>query len=168
MSEKKGSILPSLELLIIGAFFIGFSIWAINKCSSTQGKYIQRAEKKRLRELEDSLGEKKKATQTEKPLANTSPVPAPSTTPALSRLYVSLEGLKVRKAPSTSAEVLESLNLFDEVYFLNEVTDSTTTVNLGKETVTEPWIKIQTPKGRAGWVFGAGVHYYRRKHPASD
>lgn len=166
MSEKKGSILPSVELLIIGAFFIGFAVWAINKCSATQNKYIQRAEKERIREIEDSLSQKNEATPKTDPEPAT--VPTPSAAPALSRLYVSLEGLKVRKSPSTGAEVLETLNLFDEVYFLNEVTDSTTTVNLGKQTVTEPWIKIQTPKGRAGWVFGAGVHYYRRKHPGSD
>ena len=168
MSEKKGSILPSLELIIIGVFFVGFAFWAINKCSDTQSKYVNRAERERLRDLEDSLGRKIEAIKSDTP--KTSPVasPAVSTAPALSRLYVCLENLKVRKSPSTGAEILETLPLYEEVYFLNEVSDSTTTVNLGKQTVTEPWIKVQTRKGRAGWVFGAGVHYYRRKHPGSD
>lgn len=166
MSEKKGSILPSVELLIIAVFFIGFAFWAINKCSATQSKYIQRAEKKRLRELEDSLGHKIAAAEPKDTPQATAL--APSNAPGLSRLYVSIEGLKVRKSPSTEAEILETLSLFDEVYFLNEVTDSTSTVNLGKQTVSEPWIKVQTKKGRAGWVFGAGVHYYRRKHPGAD
>ena len=168
MSEKKGSILPSLELMIIAVFFIGFAFWAINKCSDTQSKYINREERKRLRNLEDSLGRKIEAAKRDTP--KTSPIASPtvSAAPALSRLYVCLENLKVRKSPTTSAEILETLPLFEEVYFLNEVSDSTTTVNLGKQTVTEPWIKIQTRKGRAGWVFGAGVHYYRRKHPGSD
>lgn len=168
MSEKKGSILPSLELIIIAVFFVGFAFWAVNKCSDTQSKYVNRAERDRLRDLEDSLGRKIEAIKSDTP--KTSPIASPtvSTAPALSRLYVCLENLKVRKSPSTGAEILETLSLFEEVYFLNEVSDSTTTVNLGKQTVTEPWIKVQTRKGRAGWVFGAGVHYYRRKHPGSD
>lgn len=168
MSEKKGSILPSLELMIIGVFFIGFAFWAINKCSDTQSKYINREERKRLRNLEDSLGRKIEAAKSDTPKTSPAASPPVSAAPALSRLYVCLENLKVRKSPTTSAEILETLPLFEEVYFLNEVSDSTTTVNLGKQTVTEPWIKVQTRKGRAGWVFGAGVHYYRRKHPGSD
>ena len=168
MSEKKGSILPSLELMIIGVFFVGFAFWAINKCSDTQSKYINREERKRLRNLEDSLGRKIEAAKSDTPKTSPAASPTVSAAPALSRLYVCLENLKVRKSPTTSAEILETLPLFEEVYFLNEVSDSTTTVNLGKQTVTEPWIKIQTRKGRAGWVFGAGVHYYRRKHPGSD
>jgi hypothetical protein len=169
MSEKKTSILPSLELLIIAAFFIGFAFWAINKCSSTRSQYISRVERERQRELEDSLRQTPTKTQGEAPKNDpATTVPTPSTAPALSRLYVSIEGLKVRRNPSTEAEVLETLSLFDEVYFLNQVTDSLSTVNLGKQTVSEPWIKVQTRKGRAGWVFGAGVHYYRRKHPGAD
>jgi hypothetical protein len=118
--------------------------------------------------LEDSLGRKIEAAKSDTPKTSPATSPAVSAAPALSRLYVCLENLKVRKSPNTSAEILETLPLFEEVYFLNEVSDSSTTVNLGKQTVTEPWIKVQTRKGRAGWVFGAGVHYYRRKHPGSD
>lgn len=166
MSEKKGSILPSLELLIIAAFFIGFAFWAINKCTATRANYIDRTEREHIRNLEDSLGRAIEDVQRDTP--KVAPVQAPSTAPALSKLYVSIEGLKVRKSPRRDAEILESLVLFEEVYFLNEVTDSTSIVNLGKQTVSEPWVKIQTRKGRSGWVFGAGVHYYRRKHPGAD
>jgi hypothetical protein len=165
MSEKKGSILPSLELLLIAAFFIGFAVWAFRKCSATQAKYSRKAETEHIRNLEDSLGHAIKNAKKDTIV----PVATPTvSSPALAVLYVSIEGLKVRKTPNLNAEILESLSLFDEVYYLNEVTDSQTTVNLGKETVTEPWVKIQTRKGRSGWVFGAGVHYYRRKHPGAE
>lgn len=168
MSEKKGSILPSLELLIIAAFFIGFAFWAINKCTATRANYIDRTEREHIRNLEDSLGRAIEDVQRDTPKVAPEQTLAPSTAPALSKLYVSIEGLKVRKSPRRDAEILESLPLFEEVYFLNEVTDSTSIVNLGKQTVSEPWVKIQTRKGRSGWVFGAGVHYYRRKHPGAD
>ena len=47
---------------------------------------------------------------------------------------------------------------------MNEVTDSTYEVNLGKEKANEPYVKIKTKRGTVGWVYGAGVHYVKKKH----
>ncbi len=55
------------------------------------------------------------------------------------------------------------LKLFEEVAFLNEVSDSTTQLNLGYEITDEPWVKVRHPKGQVGWVYGAGVNYYPKK-----
>ena len=85
-----------------------------------------------------------------------------------SRLYVVIEGLKMRRSPDLDAETIDALNLFEEVYFLDEVTDFTQEINLGKQVVNEPWVRIQTKQGRAGWVYGAGVNYYKKKHPGAD
>ncbi|MCF8246092.1 MAG: SH3 domain-containing protein [Saprospiraceae bacterium] len=91
---------------------------------------------------------------------------APAETAAaagLSKLYVTIDKLKVRKEPGLKGQLLGELKLFDEVYYMNEVTDSTYEVNLGKEKANEPYVKIKTKRGTVGWVYGAGVHYVKKK-----
>lgn len=80
-----------------------------------------------------------------------------------SKLYVTIDKLKVRKTPGLKGELLGELKLFDEVTYMNEVTDSTYVVNLGKEKADEPYVKIKTKRGTVGWVYGAGVHYIKKK-----
>ncbi|MCC6725667.1 MAG: SH3 domain-containing protein [Saprospiraceae bacterium] len=80
-----------------------------------------------------------------------------------SKLYVTIDKLKVRKTPGLKGDLLGELKLFDEVYYMDEVTDSSFTVNLGTEKATEPYVKIKTKRGTVGWVFGAGVHYAKKK-----
>lgn len=78
-------------------------------------------------------------------------------------LYVSIEGLKVRKEPGLKGETVAELKLYEPVTFLNQKTDWTQEISLGYEKVTDHWIKIRTQSGKSGWVFGAGVHYYKMK-----
>ena len=80
-----------------------------------------------------------------------------------SKLYVTIDKLKVRKTPGLKGDLLGELKLFDEVYYMNEVTDSTYVVNLGKEKADEPYVKIKTKRGTVGWVYGAGVNYIKKK-----
>lgn len=80
-----------------------------------------------------------------------------------SKLYVTIDKLKVRKTPGLKGESLGELKLFDEVYYMNEVTDSTYEVNLGREKAKEPYVKIKTKRGTVGWVYGAGVNYIKKK-----
>jgi hypothetical protein len=84
-------------------------------------------------------------------------------TAGLSRLYVTIDKLKVRKTPGLKGESLGELKLFDEVYYMNEVTDSIYEVNLGREKAKEPYVKIKTKRGTVGWVYGAGVNYIKKK-----
>ncbi|NJL77473.1 MAG: SH3 domain-containing protein [Saprospiraceae bacterium] len=78
-------------------------------------------------------------------------------------LYVTIEGLNLRIEPNVSAEVIAKLPLFEKVYFLNETTDFKKEIDWGNGLVTnEPWIKIRTENGRSGWVYGVGVHFYKR------
>ena len=65
------------------------------------------------------------------------------------------------------SKVLTELPLFEPVYFLNEMTDSTFEVNLGRMVVDEPYIKVRTKKGLEGWVYGAGISYIKKKHPGT-
>ena len=78
-------------------------------------------------------------------------------------LYVTIDGLKLRKEPGLKADLVAKLELYEPVYYLGEKTDYTQEINLGYDTVTDYWVKVKTKSGKVGWVFGAGVHYYKQK-----
>ena len=65
-------------------------------------------------------------------------------------LFVTIDGLNMRETPDLKSEVIVQLALFDEVIYLEEVTDFTTVLNLGKEEVHEPWFKVRSKKGVRG------------------
>lgn len=172
MSTPSGKASPRIEVIIAGVFFLIFTIWAIGRCSATRKAYEEKEVRQRLIEAEEDSIKQLLAEKRRKDSLAQQPIPiatpAGSSAKALSRLYVVVNGLKVRRSPSLDADVITQLKLFDEVYFLDEVTEFTQEVNLGKGMVNEPWVKVQTREGRAGWVYGAGVHYYKRKHPLAE
>lgn len=88
--------------------------------------------------------------------------PPPSNT-NYSILYVTIDGLKVRKEPGLKGEPVTQLKLYEPVTFLNKKTEWTQEISLGYEKVTDHWVKVRTQSGKEGWVFGAGVHYYKMK-----
>lgn len=107
-------------------------------------------------------------------LAPTDPATAPAATakspnaaaaPAqkFPTLYVVIDGLKLRKQPGLKGETVGKLELYQPVLFLNQKTEWTQEISLGTEKVTDHWVKIRTQSGKEGWVFGAGVHYYKMK-----
>ncbi len=94
--------------------------------------------------------------------------PAPKVAPVVkapeqNALYVVIDNLNVRKTPNLKGVSLGKLRLYDKVVFLNIVTDKPQKVNLGTEVANERWVKIKTKKGTVGWVYGAGVNYYKMK-----
>ncbi len=96
-------------------------------------------------------------------LTNTINTPTTPTSSTGSILYVTIDGLKVRKEPGLKGETLAELKLYEPVTFLNKKTDWTQEISLGYEKVTDHWVKVRTQSGKEGWVFGAGVHYYKMK-----
>jgi uncharacterized protein YgiM (DUF1202 family) len=78
-------------------------------------------------------------------------------------LYVTIDGLNLRKTPGLKAETIEQLELYQPVLFLNQKSEKPEEINLGTEKVTDHWVKVRTQSGKEGWVFGAGVHYYKTK-----
>lgn len=80
-----------------------------------------------------------------------------------STLYVTIDGLKLRKEPSLKGAVVATLELYEPVQFLNKKSEKTEEISLGYEKVTDHWVKVRTKSGKEGWVFGAGVHYYKMK-----
>jgi hypothetical protein len=77
-------------------------------------------------------------------------------------LFCNVEGLKVRKDPNVHSNVVATLKKHETVTFLNQKTEFTEELNLGDGKVTDHWVKIRTKGGQTGWVFGAGVHYYKK------
>ena len=78
-------------------------------------------------------------------------------------LYVTIEGLKMRKEPGLKSESVAKLALYEPVTFLNQKTEWTQEISLGYEKATDHWVKVRNKAGKEGWVFGAGVHYYKMK-----
>ncbi len=168
MAKKEAGPLARIEFIVILVFFVGFIIWATGRCSRTQAHYTEEAERVALR---DSLEAMPPAEEPAPPSPSAATIDTIGSGPTRiirerqTPLFVTIEGLNVRRGPGLNYDVIDRLPLYSEVNFLNEVTDSLYTLSLGDITPTEPWVKIRTPKGRAGWVFGAGVSYYKKKLP---
>ncbi|MBI5915044.1 MAG: SH3 domain-containing protein [Bacteroidetes bacterium] len=185
-------LLSKVEYIVIGVLALVFLLWTISKCNAhKQGAQTTAAAEAREDSLANASGKPAATTASPQQPATgqtatatqlavttagetTTAAPAPTqqsqpaTTPAskepqLSKLYVTIDKLKVRKSPGLKGELLGELKLFDEVYYMNEVTDSSYQVNLGKEMANEPYVKIKTKRGTIGWVYGAGVHYVKKK-----
>jgi hypothetical protein len=97
------------------------------------------------------------------PANNAASPPPAANTKNSATLYATIEGLKVRKEPGLKSETLATLDLYEPVTFLNQKTEWTQEISLGYEKVTDHWVKVRTKSGEVGWVFGAGVHYYKMK-----
>ncbi|MCB0705999.1 MAG: SH3 domain-containing protein [Saprospiraceae bacterium] len=160
--EKSKGILSSVEFIIILVFFIAFLTWVFPKCQGDQDPLPQpQTSADSLAALQHVLDSIQAAT------APATEVQQPQTpevrTEVVSRLYVTIDGLKVRKEPNLKSDMVVQLPLFEEVYFMDEVTDFTEEISLGYEVANEPWVKIRTKKGHEGWVYGAGINYYKQK-----
>lgn len=158
--EEKDSI-PNMELILIGAFFVSFLFWAVSKCSVTQSKYEQEAALNTPKELVDT-------TIVQKEIAPTSSDKTVKKTPKtktvikeVSLLYAVVDGLKLRNGPTRDSSIVQQLTLNEPIYFLNEVSDFKEQINMGTYVADEPWVKVRTKKGFEGWVYGAGVNYYK-------
>ena len=169
MSKRKKSGLPRIELILMSLFIMVFVVWSVNSCSKARRKIAQNKQLKV--ELADSLAKaEKKQTNVLDSIRmaqarNVSQNMSADRTTSGTTLFVTIEGLNMRETPDLKSEVVVQLGLFDEVIYMDEVTDFTTPLNLGREEVDEPWFKVRTKKGHEGWVYGAGVDFYKYKHP---
>ena len=176
MTKKKTSFLPKVEVLIILVFFASFMAWAISKCDATKKSFQDDPVEESGSDPNgiptiDSLNTPTTTSDGTFPsgeapqLSTNTPTisqPTVSQQPRYSKLYITIDGLKMRTGPSLDSTVILQMKLFEQVDFLNEFTDSTYQINLGYEMADEPWFKIQH-RGRQGWVYGAGVNFYKKK-----
>ncbi len=159
MEQNKKGLLPKIEMFIIAAVVIAaFSI--IGKKCKANNERFQMSEDTETISAETPIDTLNKDTLI---AVNPAEKKDPFEFWEYSRLYVTINDLNMRKTPELNGESITKLSLFEEVYFMNEVTDSTQKINLGYEVADEPWVKVKTKKGKEGWVYGAGVNYYKKK-----
>jgi Bacterial SH3 domain len=167
------------EALIVLIFFFFFIIWGISKCRSRSkapafdeetAKAI--ADSTAMDSLNNLSADFPKSDSLLATLqGGTLQGGVPQSEPIIqtvyaTKLYVSIEGLKLRRGPSIDSPFITRLPLFDELVFLNEVSDSTDIISLSETIIAnEPWVRVRSSKGQEGWVYGAGVHYYKLKYP---
>jgi len=149
--QAEGGVLPKIELLFIFIFFLVFITWAMSKCGSVQEEYAQAAK------------DNTPSTETDKTTKKERTAKAPVKIEKRTVLYVLLDGLKLRKGHHLDSSIVKTLKLNDEVYFLGATTDFKQKINLGDRIAYEPWIKVRAYTGHEGWVYGAGVHYFKPK-----
>lgn len=79
-------------------------------------------------------------------------------------LYITIDSLKLRAQPKLDSNFIRYLAFDETVYDMGEQTKNVQTIRYSAEEIrTEPWVKIRTESGEIGWVFGAGVNFYRKK-----
>lgn len=175
MSEKKTDrIRPRVEMFVIGVFALASMIWMVSKCNNARQEYQQEALAEEGNEEEITSIAAQEQTQPEKKKEEKVELVKPEAPPLgtikekIVPLYVTIKDLKLRDKPSLEGRILTSLSLFEEVTFLNEITEFKQEINLGFEVAKEPWVKVKTERGYIGWVYGAGVHFYKRKREPEE
>ncbi|MEM0992688.1 MAG: SH3 domain-containing protein [Bacteroidota bacterium] len=160
MARKKNAkgLLPNIEIIIIAVFFISFIVIMVPQCESNSEQYQQAADSTQVRV--DTFETENYAV----PPPPTEEVESPTRiagNPNPMKLYVTIDGINMRKDPNIVSRILKKLSLFEEVYYENETTSKKKEINWGDGIITnEPWVKIKTQDGTLGWVYGAGVHFY--------
>lgn len=172
--------LPYVLLSVVTLIFL---IWALQQCGDRDDTYAMIAEEKARENYIDSLNriEQNARIQAEidaeaearaaallrartQPLPGDSVIRRPAAQVVIERvtpLYSTINGLNVRSGPSLKNGVVARIPLYEEVIFLGERTDSLYEIDLGEITPKAPWVKIRLKNGKEGWVYGAGVSYYK-------
>ncbi len=151
------------EYIVILLFFVLFLMFSMSRCNKTKAR-LQEASK--TAQVDSIPRTNDSANTAERLVVIRDSTPKPEVSVAekkITKLFVTIDGLNVRNAPNVKAKSFGKLKLYDEVVFMNDVTKETTKLSLGTTEANEPWIKIKTKKGTVGWVYGAGVSYYKTK-----
>jgi hypothetical protein len=188
MSTQKKLNSTRVSLVIVSLCMLLFLIWSMRQCTDTKEEdnyaMVQETQARQnyldsIQRAEDSIAlfsaVQEEARLRAEALQRAATIPALGDSVIRGKvveriieekvtvLYVTFDGLNVRSGPALKYGKVDRLDLYDEVVFLNEVTDSAFTIDLGEVAPTEPWVKIRTASGKEGWVFGAGVDYFKRK-----
>lgn len=178
---SKSKLVPFVLMSLVTLIFL---FWAMRQCSTTDNDGAMRAEEETRRAYLDSLAERDQRQILQRRLDSVEQaaraaalqrayVPpgdsvayarAPQTvTERVTVLYSTIDGLNVRTGPGLKYRKLARIPLHAEVIFAGQVTDSLYQIDLGDVTPTAPWVKIRLPDGKTGWVYGAGVSYYKTR-----
>ncbi len=172
MSEKKKSkLMAGAELGLIAVLALVFMVWSLNQCNKAREAYKREAALLAGETAVDSTTLEQKATpkpekaskEAEEPQEEPTSRRTRTITEKITPLYVSIDNLKLREKPNLQSRIIRELELFEEVSYLHEMTDFKQKINLGSEIANEPWVKVKTERGYIGWVYAAGVHFYKKK-----
>ena len=73
------------------------------------------------------------------------------------RYFCWVQGLRIRSTPGFSGKIIGKLNEGDRIFYLFQRSELTSKVKLRGKFYYEPWIKIKSPHGKTGWVFGGAI-----------
>lgn len=91
--------------------------------------------------------------------SETSESPENSSSSSNPSLQTAVADLRLRDAPGEGGGIIAILAKGTELEDLGEVSNFTTRVQLRGITYDEPWIKVKTPQGQSGWVYGGGLNF---------
>jgi hypothetical protein len=147
-----------LEVLMIFGFFGIIILWTINNFYAPAEKIAGKQEKLKTTGPKSTEESTELTPHPEKQLP-----PAHLPNEKTTTLYVTADGLKLREKPLLSAKIVTKLALYQEVQYLNQKTEEIEEIVFGEQKIRDFWVKIRTEDNLEGWVFGAGVHYYKFK-----
>lgn len=74
-------------------------------------------------------------------------------------LFAWVDNLNIRDAPRLDGKVVAKANERTALRFTGERSDASETIVLRGVAYQEPWLKVSTPDGTEGWVFGGAVKH---------
>ena len=72
-------------------------------------------------------------------------------------LYAWVDKLNIRNQKGTKAKVIGNVSSKDKLVYAGEKSDKNDVIVLRGKAYDEPWLKVKTPDGKEGWVFGGAV-----------
>lgn len=160
------SSLPQLrrmDWLILGLFVFSLILWGVTQCggdeeSSAEGDTAV---------ADSTLTGAAPVAATPSSPTNASNVP--ETVYMERSLYVIIDSLSMRTGPYLDSTRVDYLREGQELYDMGEITEFAQSIRISADEIrTEPWVKVKTKKGKVGWVFGAGLHFYKRPNTRQD
>jgi hypothetical protein len=137
-----GALRP-IEMIGIGILVFAALLYGVSKCSS---------DKKAPKENTKTEGTEQLASD-------------PKSDALRRSLYVSMDSLRMRRAPHKDSSAVKILGYGEELTDMGEYQNEQTIKISPEYSVTEPWVKVKTSDGRIGWVFGGGVRPYPKNKP---
>lgn len=80
--------------------------------------------------------------------------PAPAT-----KLIVNVDNFRLREKPGEDGKEMADLHKGEELTDLGEVSDFTTRMTIRGIAFDEPWLKVRTSGGKAGWVYAGAIGF---------
>lgn len=156
--------LSRIEVILGAILLLIFLIWSFDKCQGTKAEHQPQQPPQQEEPVNDPTPTEPQQPTQPTTQQTTPPPSQPTTTTVVqnvSTLYVSVDSLKLRVNPYLNSNILDRLPKNSQVSFLGERTETTQQIKLNGKDYDEPWVKVQAPSGKVGWVYGGGVTFYK-------